>query len=58
MRTLGYYSTWSENRQLYIQMELCDHSLSINNCPPLLTERHEIEAYTGEPHFIYTPLDK
>ncbi|TKY49958.1 Wee protein kinase [Spatholobus suberectus] len=41
---VGYYSSWFENEQLYIQMELCDHSLSINNYPALLTARHEIEA--------------
>ncbi|XP_070664649.1 wee1-like protein kinase [Malus domestica] len=27
---VGYYSSWFENEQLHIQMELCDHSLSIN----------------------------
>ncbi|VFQ78647.1 unnamed protein product [Cuscuta campestris] len=26
---VGYYSSWFENEKLYIQMELCDHSLSI-----------------------------
>ncbi|KAK7333932.1 hypothetical protein VNO80_30713 [Phaseolus coccineus] len=41
---VGYYSSWSDNGQLYIQLELCDHSLSTKNCPALLTERHEIEA--------------
>jgi len=41
---VGYYSLWSDNGQLYIQLELCDHSLSTKNCPALLTERHEIEA--------------
>ncbi|ESQ36635.1 hypothetical protein EUTSA_v10007445mg [Eutrema salsugineum] len=25
---VGYYSSWFENEQLYIQLELCDHSLS------------------------------
>ncbi|XP_010522772.1 PREDICTED: wee1-like protein kinase [Tarenaya hassleriana] len=25
---VGYYSSWLENDQLYIQLELCDHSLS------------------------------
>ncbi|RDY11419.1 Wee1-like protein kinase, partial [Mucuna pruriens] len=41
---VGYYSSWFENEQLFIQMELCDHSLSINNCPELLTAQHEIEV--------------
>uniref|UniRef100_A0A7N0SZI2 Wee1-like protein kinase n=1 Tax=Kalanchoe fedtschenkoi TaxID=63787 RepID=A0A7N0SZI2_KALFE len=26
---VGYYSSWFENEHLYIQMEICDHSLSI-----------------------------
>ncbi|KAL9686109.1 hypothetical protein QQ045_023564 [Rhodiola kirilowii] len=26
---VGYYSSWFENEHLYIQLELCDHSLSI-----------------------------
>ncbi|RID49087.1 hypothetical protein BRARA_I05552 [Brassica rapa] len=25
---VGYYNSWFENEQLYIQLELCDHSLS------------------------------
>ncbi|XP_022563889.1 wee1-like protein kinase isoform X3 [Brassica napus] len=25
---VGYYNSWYENEQLYIQLELCDHSLS------------------------------
>ncbi|KAL5839245.1 hypothetical protein ACOSQ4_011853 [Xanthoceras sorbifolium] len=35
---VGYYSSWFENEQLYIQMELCDHSLSINKISRLFTE--------------------
>nr|XP_009404601.2 PREDICTED: wee1-like protein kinase [Musa acuminata subsp. malaccensis] len=27
---VGYYTSWFENEQLYIQMELCDRSLSIS----------------------------
>lgn len=27
---VGYYTSWFENEQLYIQMELCDRSLSTN----------------------------
>lgn len=27
---VGYYSSWFESEHLYIQMELCDHSLSID----------------------------
>lgn len=41
---VGYYSSWFENEQLYIQMELCDHSLSINKCSSLLTEGQVLEA--------------
>ncbi|KAJ4969533.1 hypothetical protein NE237_016234 [Protea cynaroides] len=35
---VGYYTSWFENEQLYIQMELCDHSLSIRESSPLFTE--------------------
>ncbi|CAN1197971.1 Wee1-like protein kinase [Linum perenne] len=35
---VGYYSSWFENEQLYIQMELCDCSLSIKNLQKRLTE--------------------
>ncbi|KAL5791756.1 hypothetical protein ACOSP7_000350 [Xanthoceras sorbifolium] len=35
---VGYYSSWFENEQLYIQMELCNHSLSINKISRLSTE--------------------
>ncbi|KAJ6795663.1 wee1-like protein kinase [Iris pallida] len=32
---VGYFSSWFENEQLYIQMELCDRSLSISRgCIP------------------------
>lgn len=41
---VGYYSSWFENEQLYIQLELCDHSLSINRLPKLLTEGEALEA--------------
>ncbi|KAK1292931.1 Wee1-like protein kinase [Acorus calamus] len=30
---VGYYNSWFENEQLYIQMELCDHSLSTKRSP-------------------------
>ncbi|KAL6527614.1 Mitosis inhibitor protein kinase wee1 [Orobanche minor] len=33
---VSYYSSWFENEHLYIQLELCDHSLS--KLPKLLTE--------------------
>ncbi|KAK7259393.1 hypothetical protein RIF29_25000 [Crotalaria pallida] len=41
---VGYYSSWFENEQLYIQMELCDHSLSINKGTALFTEGQALEA--------------
>ncbi|KAF1892254.1 hypothetical protein Lal_00036615 [Lupinus albus] len=41
---VGYYSSWFENEQLYIQMELCDHSLSIKKCSALFTEGQALEA--------------
>ncbi|KAK7337421.1 hypothetical protein VNO77_17995 [Canavalia gladiata] len=41
---VGYYSSWFENEQLYIQMELCDHSLSIKKCTALFKEEEVIEA--------------
>lgn len=40
---VGYYSSWFENEQLYIQMELCDHSLSINKSDRF-TEGEVLEA--------------
>ncbi|KAG9450093.1 hypothetical protein H6P81_010058 [Aristolochia fimbriata] len=36
---VGYYSSWFENEQLYIQMELCDRSLSLHTNPPMSTEK-------------------
>ncbi|KAL3517463.1 hypothetical protein ACH5RR_020052 [Cinchona calisaya] len=41
---VGYYSSWFENEKLYIQMELCDHSLSINKFSNLFTEADVLEA--------------
>ncbi|KAK7284675.1 hypothetical protein RJT34_19425 [Clitoria ternatea] len=41
---VGYYSSWFENEQLYIQMELCDHSLSLKKCSALFTEEQVLEA--------------
>ncbi|KAK7396865.1 hypothetical protein VNO78_18027 [Psophocarpus tetragonolobus] len=41
---VGYYSSWFENEQLYIQMELCDHSLSIRKCSALFTEEQALDA--------------
>ncbi|GLT42477.1 hypothetical protein SLA2020_164730 [Shorea laevis] len=35
---VAYYSSWFENEQLYIQMELCDYSLSRNKASQLFTE--------------------
>ncbi|CAK9175966.1 unnamed protein product [Ilex paraguariensis] len=41
---VSYYSSWFENEHLYIQMELCDHSLSINRFSKLSTEGGVLEA--------------
>ncbi|KAL8031737.1 hypothetical protein ABFS82_13G045400 [Erythranthe guttata] len=41
---VGYYSSWFENKQLYIQLELCEHSLSLDRIPKLFTEREALEA--------------
>ncbi|EXB40825.1 Wee1-like protein kinase [Morus notabilis] len=43
---VGYHSSWFENEQLYIQMELCDHGLSINGSTHLSSEseREVLEA--------------
>lgn len=41
---VGYYSSWFENEQLYIQMELCDHSLSIRRTFQLFTEGEVLQA--------------
>ncbi|KAL5561516.1 hypothetical protein UlMin_031263 [Ulmus minor] len=41
---VGYYSSWFENKQLYIQMELCDHSLSINGSTHPFSEREVLAA--------------
>ncbi|KAF3773354.1 Wee1-like protein kinase [Nymphaea thermarum] len=39
---VGYYNSWFENDQLYIQMELCDHSLSLSKSGPLLPSECEV----------------
>ncbi|KAF2314967.1 hypothetical protein GH714_037376 [Hevea brasiliensis] len=41
---VGYYSSWFENEQLYIQMELCDCSLSINKSSKSFTEDKVLEV--------------
>ncbi|WJZ90299.1 hypothetical protein VitviT2T_009452 [Vitis vinifera] len=41
---VGYYTSWFENEKLYIQMELCDHSLSIKRSSHLFTEGEVLEA--------------
>jgi len=41
---VGYYTSWFENEQLYIQMEICDHSLSVNKGSELLAEGQVLEA--------------
>ncbi|CAK7348267.1 unnamed protein product [Dovyalis caffra] len=41
---VGYYSSWFENEQFYIQMELCDCSLSINRSSKSLTEGEALQV--------------
>jgi serine/threonine protein kinase len=41
---VGYYSSWFENEQLYIQMELCDCSLSVNRSSKSLTEGEALQV--------------
>ncbi|KAH6808457.1 WEE1-like kinase [Perilla frutescens var. frutescens] len=41
---VGYYSSWFENEHLYIQLELCNHSLSVNKLAKLLTEGEALDA--------------
>lgn len=35
---ISYFTSWFENKQLYIQMELCDNSLSLNNYSRMATD--------------------
>jgi serine/threonine protein kinase len=57
---VGYYSSWFENEQLYIQMELCDQSLSISRSSQLFTEGevlqvlHQVMFFLE--HFVYLQL--
>ncbi|XP_022147918.1 wee1-like protein kinase [Momordica charantia] len=41
---VGYYSSWYENEQLYIQMELCDCSLSIGRYSHPFSETDALRA--------------
>ncbi|KAH7517101.1 wee1-like protein kinase isoform X2 [Ziziphus jujuba] len=41
---VGYYSSWFESEHLYIQLELCDYSLSINESTQFFTEGEVLEA--------------
>ncbi|KZV32366.1 wee1-like protein kinase [Dorcoceras hygrometricum] len=41
---VGYYSSWFENEQLYIQLELCEHNLSMVKPANLFTEGEVLEA--------------
>ncbi|KAL4572106.1 hypothetical protein LXL04_018875 [Taraxacum kok-saghyz] len=41
---VGYNTSWFENEKLYIQMELCDHSLSIHHSPRPCPEGEVLEA--------------
>ncbi|EYU35764.1 hypothetical protein MIMGU_mgv1a020413mg [Erythranthe guttata] len=53
---VGYYSSWFENKQLYIQLELCEHNLSLDRIPKLFTEREALEAmYQRSSHLDVKP---
>ncbi|XP_047943722.1 wee1-like protein kinase [Salvia hispanica] len=39
-----YYCSWFENEHLYIQLELCDHSLSVNTLSRSLTEVEALDV--------------
>ncbi|XP_074268528.1 wee1-like protein kinase isoform X1 [Silene latifolia] len=41
---VAYHTSWFENEKLYIQMELCDYSLSIHNSCCLQNEEKVLEA--------------
>ncbi|KAI3873274.1 hypothetical protein MKX03_016982 [Papaver bracteatum] len=41
---VGYYTSWFENEQLFIQMELCDGSLSIKRSSQLFTEDEALDV--------------
>ncbi|XP_050364401.1 wee1-like protein kinase [Argentina anserina] len=41
---VGYCTSWFENEKLYIQMELCDHSLCVNNLSRNFTEGEVLVA--------------
>ncbi|CAJ2632052.1 unnamed protein product [Trifolium pratense] len=42
---VGYYTSWFENEQLYIQMEICDHSLSVKKGSEFLAEGQVLKAF-------------
>ncbi|XP_021763098.1 wee1-like protein kinase [Chenopodium quinoa] len=42
---VAYHTSWFENEQLYIQMELCDYSLSSYNTSCSLTEEEVLEVF-------------
>ncbi|EYU35770.1 hypothetical protein MIMGU_mgv1a021232mg [Erythranthe guttata] len=53
---VGYYFSWFENKQLYIQLELCEHNLSLDRIPKLFTEREALEAmYQRSSHLDVKP---
>ncbi|KAD1761764.1 hypothetical protein R6Q59_031903 [Mikania micrantha] len=41
---VGYNTSWFENEQLYIQMELCDHNISINLSSKICPEGEALVA--------------
>jgi len=41
---------------MYTQMEFCDHNLSYENCPILLTERHELQVLYQVSLILYVVL--
>ncbi|XP_076883691.1 wee1-like protein kinase [Bidens hawaiensis] len=41
---VGYNTSWFENEQLYIQMELCDHNISTNHSSKICSEGEVLEV--------------
>ncbi|KAJ0962798.1 hypothetical protein J5N97_027920 [Dioscorea zingiberensis] len=55
---VGYYTSWFENDQLYIQMELCDQSLTVNGAKALqFMHEHGIAHMDVKPENIYIKND-
>ena len=53
-----YYCSWFENEHLYIQLELCDHSLSVNTLSRSLTEVEALDVMYQVNNFILLGISK